>query len=91
MRKEVTGHKKLELDRKAFKISQKHEYNKHFELGKLYGYPECCIKQFCKEHSLGMVVGLHRNLTYGFDFNIGYVPCDKCTEKLIKIECEKKS
>ncbi len=46
-------------------------------VGKLCGYPECCIKEFCERmNGQGPPLARMRQLT-----GTGYVPCAKCDEK----------
>lgn len=54
-------------------------------LGRMYGYPECCIHDFIK---LGHEeLGYYRNFT-----GTGYVPCQVCDDKpmneVVKVICE---
>lgn len=67
---------------KHIEIESKYMFPMHIELGRMYGYPECCIQQFAKEALLGMPVALvrslkHKKLIPNF---LGYVPCDKCMQ-----------
>ncbi len=59
----------------------------HRKLGKLYGFPQCCIDQFCEEVKVGIVCGHRRekkyNLPSSFFYELEYVPCDKCVEKML--------
>lgn len=59
--------------------------NKHPNLGKYFGYPECCINEFKKccinkfrksEHTKIKIPGNHT----------GFIPCEKCSLLVIKGE-----
>jgi hypothetical protein len=67
------------------KIVKKYYTLMHTELGRLYNIPECCIKQFCEEQSLGIYSSSYRQNKFQklIPSFIGYVPCDECM-KLIK-------
>lgn len=72
-----------EIYREHIKIERRYLSLMHHSLGRLYGIPECCIKQFVEEVLLGIMVAQYRQLKHQKLLgNIGYVPCDKCMEKI---------
>lgn len=76
---------KKHIDTKHIEIQQKHNTAMHKELGEMYGYPKCCIKQFCDEQKVGIMPWEHRQQTFKrFLPNLGYVPCDSCTIKILQ-------
>lgn len=42
-------------------------------MGRLFGYPECCIDQFVSDFTAGILPGAERGSTAG-----GWVPCARC-------------
>ncbi len=64
------------------------EFNReyHIELGRAYKIPECCIKFWIFHRMKGILVGLMQRQKYNMEsfMDIGYVPCDKCIQKIIK-------
>ena len=70
---------------KHLEIVRKHQFNVHKELGEMYGYPKCCIEQFCVEQDNDILSAQHRERTHGrmLPPNLLYVPCDKCFIKMI--------
>lgn len=53
-----------------------------------YKYPICCVLQFCKETLFSVPSAIKRKQEYGLNNptfqDIGYVPCNSCTKKLMK-------
>lgn len=54
----------------------------HRAMGKLNGYPDCCVEQFCAEQKVNIPSSIYRMSVHKKVFNLGYVPCDKCAVKL---------
>jgi hypothetical protein len=62
-------------------IKLRRTYKIHYEYGKYYGYPMCCINAF--------VIRLHNNQCIEPNQELasmytGFVPCMKCSEKIFK-------
>ncbi len=69
---------------KHLEIERKHMTRMHKELGEMYGYPDCCIEQFTREVLLGVAPFQFRQLVHRKVIPAtGYVPCDKCMEKIV--------
>jgi hypothetical protein len=49
------------------------------ELGKYYGYPDCCIRAFLTKQHLKNTFGEHGKNTFG---DHGFIPCAKCAAKI---------
>lgn len=60
------------------------DYSSYFEWGLFYGYPLCCIRQFCDESLLGIPSGSARQEKYNRSIPTEHVPCDKCMEEIIR-------
>lgn len=78
----------LEIWRKERALINTHNRAIQTDLGKLYKYPECCIKQFCDEVEAGMLPAVRREYTHNHPLppissEQGYVPCDECMKKYI--------
>lgn len=67
----------LDIERKYLSLM-------HTEVGRVWGIPECCIKQFCDEVVLGIQVAQYRSLKHHkiIPPQIGHVPCDECMKKI---------
>lgn len=50
--------------------------NKWEEKGKYYGYPDCCIKSFCKGHSYSKKQIMVHNSS-------GFIPCKKHAQQIL--------
>lgn len=50
----------------------------HIILGRHYGYPECCIKNFVNMMSLGIPPWKFMNMILGHVDTVGYVQCPIC-------------
>lgn len=50
------------------------------ENGRYFGYPECCIKDFCER---GYELTVEQELVHQ---NIGFIPCPECAKKITKGE-----
>lgn len=71
------------LYEKHLSIEQKYISQMHWELGKLYGYPECCIKQFIEEITTTIQPAIYRQAKHKRILPaVGYVPCDNCMKKI---------
>lgn len=55
----------------------------HVEMGRMYGFPECCIKQFAEEQVLGLPSYNYRQVKHEKPIPqyLGYVPCDECMKR----------
>ena len=85
----MTNKEQYIIDEKHIKIMKKHTSAMHKELGELYGYPKCCIDQFCKEQKVGIMSFDFRLKTFNIYSSflpkeLQHVPCDKCMRKIIK-------
>jgi hypothetical protein len=60
----------------------------HRKCGEIFGYPDCCIEQFCTEAFLGIPSAQFRlskwNMPIQILEGIDYIPCDKCMAKIIE-------
>lgn len=76
----------LEIEKRHFEIMNKHGSAMHKELGEMYNYPTCCIKQFCEEQTKGIFSAQYRIMTFKANLpnDIKYVPCDKCFTKMLR-------
>lgn len=83
----------MDKEKRHNKIMNKHLIAMHKELGEMYGYPVCCIKQFCLEQKLNILSFQHRCNTFSVDikeiFGLEYVPCNKCVKRLLDINKKK--
>lgn len=50
----------------------------HLRLGTTYGYPACCVLQYCMEAPVVSPLLLRGGITLS-----GYVPCDACLESYL--------
>jgi len=61
--------------------------NNFYRLGKYFGYPDCCIKFFEKRVNEIFTTGKSK-LTIKqqelSDLGTGFIPCEKCAEKINK-------
>lgn len=73
--------------RRKEEIFDKHNQEFHYNLGRAYDIPECCVDQFCKEMKEGIIPGAYREKKYRlpnfYIFDLDYIPCDKCIEKML--------
>ena len=55
----------------------------YYKMGKAYGYPECCIKEFILRNSTYyLFVDKYKGKKKPGWFGSGFVPCEKCREIL---------
>lgn len=53
------------------------------ETGKYYGYPDCCIVDFCNRHIQGGVLTYEQEKVHQ---NFGFIPCPDCARKVFNKE-----
>lgn len=58
--------------------SKKHKH--WIKMGIYYGYPKCCIENFCER---GYTLTKNQELVHK---NTGFTPCPKCSEKILSGE-----
>jgi hypothetical protein len=52
------------------------------ETGRFYGYPDCCIEDFKKRLIDSFI--MPTNIQIKVSNNTGFIPCQNCSEKVIK-------
>lgn len=67
---------------KILKIQTKYQAMMNYELGQLFGYPQCCIAQFVKEVEMGINSGQYRLYRFNKNWDTDHIPCDKCMKKI---------
>lgn len=50
------------------------------ERGLYFGYPVCCVLEFCRKYQMGCHVGVPNSKFIGS----GYVPCPACVEQPVE-------
>lgn len=66
----------------SLKRSIEEEIEEHKRLGRFFGFPKCCINEFCEDQRHGRVSGTLRGHRL-INNNPGrvYVPCSKCLQR----------
>ena len=89
--KKLTYTEKNQLNRDIMNLLRKQkedlEEHAHKLVGKMYGYPECCIKAFCEDTKYGLCSGFEREEKFQCASKFWrkkHVPCEKCLEKIMK-------